>query len=148
MYFKSCGWEMGQLKRMHKNWCQDVEIRSYQDNTELREIVDLSLERYLLKKKGCVRNAWRTMFASNRIGYIEGYAIESDMFLEHGWNVFDGDYHFDLTSEVAWNGQIQFHDYVEVIRTSDIMDASDYAMGTKRGIALRERIEEATHFLQ
>lgn len=104
--------------------CKEVQVRSYKENPELKEMVEEFLKRDKVKLKECFYTAYRlSLMFPDKIQYVDGYAV-GIIPIEHGWNVYGEDFYFDLTSELLHDGtfsdytQIQRYNYKELLRYS------------------------------
>ncbi len=113
-------------------------IPSYKENNELKEIIDKFLKKNKSKisMKACFHNSALMMKADPRIAYCEGYTIlnmAGGIPIEHAWNSF-GEFHFDITSDVMFNGDIGkgSNEYVELYTTTNYDEAQKAVNGVIR----------------
>lgn len=81
---------------------KEVIVRPYAENSDVKNIVEafFSLGKSIAVQK-CFDNSASLAQFDERIQYVEGHALEQSNFLiDHAWNCY-GDFHFDLTAELA-----------------------------------------------
>jgi len=95
---------------------RSVEIRPYAANPEVERVVNRFLARFTPQLKGCYETAARCAIDCPEVAYVEGMTA-SLIPIGHAWNAV-GDFHFDLTAEIALAGigHNDLTDYVQVIR--------------------------------
>jgi hypothetical protein len=95
---------------------RDIEIRSYKDHPEVREIVENYLTVSRPRPQQCYANAFNLSCLDHEISYVVGYA-QAFLPIVHAWNSF-GDFHFDLTAEVALGNLKRFTSYASIYALS------------------------------
>lgn len=81
---------------------EEVIVRPYAENGDVKSIVEafLSVGKSFAVQK-CFDNSVLLAQFDERIQCVEGHALEQSSFLiDHAWNCY-GDFHFDLTAELA-----------------------------------------------
>ena len=102
-----------------KESLEPVKIQSYKDHPEVKKIVT----KFLRSKKRhpriqeCYGNAFKLSIFDERIGYVLGHAL-AFIPLAHAWNSY-GDFHFDLTAELALADPGGFSAYVKICEIND-----------------------------
>lgn len=68
------------------------------------------------KMKECYRNAWNLALFDSRVKYVEGIAMADDASFQtdHAWNCI-GDFHFDITAEIALKNRRPFSSYFRTL---------------------------------
>ena len=93
---------------------QDVDIRSYKEHSEVRRVVDSYLGHSRPRAQQCYANAFNLACQDHRLSYVVGYA-QAFLPIVHAWNSL-GDFHFDLTAEVALGNLKRFTQYASIYR--------------------------------
>lgn len=90
---------------------KEVIIKPYDENSDVKNIVDAFLKAgKSIKIQKCFDNSALLAQFDDRIQYVEGHALEkSNILIDHAWNSY-GNFHFDLTAELAL--KISFSGYL------------------------------------
>jgi len=103
--------------------CEPVNIISYKDDPEIKNMVDQFLKKKKVKMKGCYENSFNIANTFPEIECVFGYAM-NEASIEHSWNCYKGK-HFDLTSEIVLKDQPFKKNYLQIIKM-DAKKALDY----------------------
>ena len=103
-----------------------VKPKSYKDDLKLKEIVEDHLNYNKTKKKDCYRTALFMSQESNDILYVEGMISFMGVPIEHAWNIYKKDYHFDITKEVLFKGEFA-EEYMSILVLTN-KEAQSYAL--------------------
>jgi hypothetical protein len=115
-----------------------VDVKSYKDNKELKELIDERVPKDKIHLKQCFGNAAVIATFIEEADYVEGYVGldlgGSILPIEHAWNVYKGGYYFDITSDEIFGGNISQGEknYAKLITIEDPEKARQLANDVKR----------------
>lgn len=93
---------------------EEIKIVSYKSIPELKELIDEHVKWHKKIPKECYKNSAETTLRIEGIDYVEGILSSYGLPISHGWNVWKGEYYFDLTLEL--NGRLKEDDtYVKMM---------------------------------
>lgn len=107
-----------QLK-LYKN----IKIQPYSNHPEVKKIVDSFLEEFTPEIKGCYNTTAQLTLFDSRMNYNLGYAFFI-IPIEHAWSSY-GDFHFDLTAELALKEGFEEYALIKTLDHFDLMDSID-----------------------
>jgi len=105
------------------NLYKNIKIQSYKDHPEVKKVVDSFLKGFTPRIKDCYRTSLMMAGFDHRFKYICGYT-HYVIPIEHAWNSF-GDFHFDLTAELALEKEFEEYGIIQTLKYSDVVEAMD-----------------------
>lgn len=87
-----------------------VDVKSYKENSELKKLIESRIPKSKINKKQCFGNSAIVASLIEDVDYVEGYAGlnlgGSILPIEHAWNVYKGNFYFDITSDFQFGGDL------------------------------------------
>lgn len=102
---------------------QPIKIHSYKEHPEVKKVVEQFLEGFTPQIKDCYRTAAFLVGFDHRFKYVCGYTHYM-IPIDHAWNSF-GDFHFDLTAELAIGKDLEEYGSIRTINYEELSKLID-----------------------